>query len=104
MVKRILDLNATPGESEFSWGKGMMGDPEKGYVPEQVDQLRAELRTDTTDPSSQVDYYVAGNPDRFGPAKKLVRDTAPHTESKFDPMAPGGVKGDVFEPKVKRAE
>lgn len=73
-----------------------------GYVPEQVDVLRAERRTDTTDPASVASYDDLGNPDRFGPQPPLQGKYVKHAKSTFNPLNPlGGEK--PYEPRVKRA-
>ena len=75
--------------SEFGWGTGMFPDPnisedhDKGMFPyeppsreDQVMEMAAIKRMNTNDPEAQPDYYVAGNPDRYGPQKPLVRERA----------------------------
>lgn len=99
----VIKRDQEPGESEFSWGRGLMPHVKHGYVPEQVDVLRAERRTDPTDPTSVASYDDMGNPDRFGPQPPLQAKYVKHQESNFDPKMPGGVKGKAYEPKVKRA-
>lgn len=74
-------------QSEFGWGMGMHPDPEhsedydKGQIPysppsrdDDVRTLQAYHRMNTNDPIAQPDPYVAGNPDRYGPQKPLVRE------------------------------
>ena len=41
-----------------------------------VRTLQAYHRMNTNDPAAQPDPYVAGNPDRYGPQKPLVRERA----------------------------
>jgi hypothetical protein len=73
--------------SEFGFGSGMFPDPahsedhDKGMFPyeppsreDQVMEMAAIKRMNTNDPAAQPDYYVAGNPDRYGPQKPLVRE------------------------------
>lgn len=92
-----------PGESEFSSGRGLMPNVKHGWVPEQVDVLRAERRTDTTDPASVASYDDLGNPDRFGPQPPLQAPYKAHKPSNFDPKNPLGIKGVPYEPRVRRA-
>lgn len=98
VMKRQLE----PGESEFSHGRGLMPNVKHGYVPEQHDVLRAERRTDTTDPTSVASYDDLGNPDRFGPQPPLQGKYVKHPASNFDPHNPLGVKGKPYTGKVQR--
>jgi hypothetical protein len=73
---------------EWSWGRGMHPDPansvqepwcnEIPYEPPQPDDqirdMQAMKRMNTNDPNAQPDPYVAGNPDRYGPQRPLVRE------------------------------
>jgi len=52
----ILNPDREPGETEFSHGKGLMPDPRKGYVPDNLDEHHAVLRTDSADPTSVANY------------------------------------------------
>lgn len=116
-----LKRGVEPGESEFSHGKGQIAPPMRGYVPTQYDLMLAERRTDTTDPGSAVDsisadpysakavggndmYHAAGNPDRYGPQKPLVRETKPSPRSNIDVSRPMGVRGAKFRTGVIRGE
>ena len=76
-------------QSEFGWGQGMHPDPnfsedyEKAGIPysppsrdDDVRTLQAYRRMNVNDPAAQPDPYVAGNPDRYGPQKPLVRERA----------------------------
>jgi len=45
----------TPGESEFSWGKGRMAPPDLAD-PSLWDQMRAVYRTDPADPAAVANY------------------------------------------------
>lgn len=96
-------IGLTPGESEFSWGRGMMAPVERGYEPEQWDQLVGHRRTDSTDAGSEVDYRALGNPDRFGPGLPQVRETAPSMPSEVDVTRPGGVPAAEFKTGVTRS-
>lgn len=98
----VLKKNVEPGESEYSYGKGMVGPEERGYTPTQVDILRAEKRTDSTDPDSTANYTDLGNPDRYGGQPPLTREVGPSPASNFDPLAPMGIKGAKIDYKVKR--
>ena len=106
-----------PAESEFSFGPGMVPHPDRSVrrddvpVPlpptggtrrDQLAQLWAERRTDSTNPNSSADLFVYGNPDRFGGQPPLVRESATLPQSTFDPNAPGGVKGATYEGGVVR--
>jgi len=53
---RILNPDREPGDTEFSHGKGLMPDPGKGYVPDNLDEHHAILRTDSADPTSVANY------------------------------------------------
>ena len=79
-------LSNSERESEWGWGAGMHPDPNTSYqhldprLPynppqpdDQVRELQAIRRMNTNDVAAQPDSYVAGNPDRYGPAKPLVR-------------------------------
>lgn len=99
----VMKRDREPGESEFSWGRGLMPNVKHGYVPEQIDVLRAERRTDTTDPASVASYDDLGNPDRFGPQPPLQGKYVKHPASNFDSKNPLGIKGKPYEPRVKRA-
>lgn len=98
----VMKRQQEPGESEFSWGRGLMPNVKHGYVPEQHDQLRAERRTDTTDPTSVASYDDLGNPDRYGAQPALQGKYVKHAPSNFDPKNPLGVKGQPYVGKVRR--
>lgn len=51
----VLRSGDEPGESEFSWGKGMMPAPGKA-PPELWQQHVAVFQTDPADPDSEADY------------------------------------------------
>lgn len=52
---------ATPGESEYSWGRGILPPGSRGYEFEPVDMLRAIRQTDSTNPNAVAeDALVAG--------------------------------------------
>ena len=97
-----LKRGVEPGESEYSWGRGTMPNVKYGYEPTQIDQLRAERRTDTTDPASEANYDDLGNPDRFGPQPALQGKYVPHKPSEVNVKNPGGGP-DPYVPRVKRA-
>lgn len=116
-----LKRGVEPGESEYSHGKGQMAPPLRGYIPTQYDQVVAERRTDTTDPGSGLDdaspdpytprqvggkdmYHAAGNPDRYGPQKPMIRENTPSMPSTVDVSRPGGVPGRKFRTGVIRGE
>lgn len=88
--------NTKVGRSEFSHGEGMLPHPESDYQSfrnlvfpvtgdkhfEEVGRLVADRRTDYTDATSggafngENDlFFVEGNPDAFGPAPKLVKES-----------------------------
>ena len=86
--------------SEFGFGSGMFPDPahsedhDKGMFPyeppsreDQVMQMAAIKRMNTNDPGAQPDPYVAGNPDRYGPQKPLVRERG-YPKSRMPRVAP----------------
>lgn len=98
----VMKRQFEPGESEFSWGRGLMPNVKYGYVPEQIDVLRAERRTDPTDPASTVNYDDLGNPDRFGPQPPLQGKYVKHPASNFDAKNPLGIKGKPYTGKVRR--
>ena len=98
----VLKRGVEPGESEYSHGRGLMPPEERGYVPEQIDILRADLRTDTADPGSTRDYYALGNPDRYGANPAFIREKGKSMPSKVDVTRPGGVPGAVVQTKVVR--
>ena len=108
---------AESGESEFSLGPGMVAHPDRKVVRDdlpvplpptggtrrdQLAQIWAERRTDTTNPNSSADLFVYGNPDRYGGQPPLVRESGVLPPSNFDPLAPGGVKGAVHQDGVIR--
>lgn len=91
--RMVLKRGVEPGESEFSHAGGMMPNVQHGYVPEQIDQMRAERRTDTTDAGSVASYDDLGNPDRFGAQPALQRPYVAHKPStNFPPEVQTGVK------------
>lgn len=49
-----------PGESEYSWGRGLMAPPDRGYAPTTAEQLHALYRNDkdptNTDGSAVPNY------------------------------------------------
>lgn len=51
----VLPIGQVPGESEFSWGSGMMPDPDKA-PPELWQQMTAIKQTDPADPDSVANY------------------------------------------------
>lgn len=99
----VMKRDAEPGGSEFSHGRGLMPNVQYGYEPSQVDIMRAEKRTDTTDPASVASYDDLGNPDRFGGQPALQGKYVKHPASNFDARNPLGIKGKPYEPRVKRA-
>lgn len=100
MARRSLG-NDRVGESEFSHGYGLMPNVKSGYVPEQVDVLRAERRTDSTDAASTASYDDLGNPDRFGPQPALQQPYVKPAPSGINVKNPGG-GAKAYEPRVKR--
>lgn len=88
--------------TEFSHGRGMHADPEvgsgneqKGRIPyappypdDQIREMRAIRRMNVNDPAAQPDPYVAGNPDRGGPQRPLVREHGEPRHRTVVPPAP----------------
>lgn len=114
-MSRPLTPGQEPKESEFSPGPGMVPHPNRnvgglGGIPEVhptrrdlTHQLWAERRTDSTDPTSNADFFVEGNPDRFGGQPALVRETFDLPVSTIDVKSPGGIPGADWPTGVRRA-
>ena len=98
----VMKRGMEPGESEFSHARGLMPNVQYGYEPNQVDIMRAEKRTDTTDAASVASYDDLGNPDRFGGQPPLQGKYVAHKASNFDPKNPLGIKGKPYVPRVNR--
>ncbi len=74
--------------TEFNHGRGMHADPANGdgneqrgqipygppYPDDQIRDMRAIKRMNVNDPAAEPDPYVAGNPDRYGAQRPLVRE------------------------------
>jgi len=86
--------------TEFGFGRGMHPDPivsedmQSARVPyappqreDQIRDMQAARRMNTNDPAAEPDPYVAGNPDRYGGQRPLVRERgAPR--KKYRPTEP----------------
>lgn len=114
----------TPGESEFSWGPGMVPNqarsvrgkivgPEEPGIQDMVNRVWAERRTDSTDAASTAEHMLIGglndgsdlgNPDRFGAQPALVQEgpVLPLTPYVIDPRARGGIVGNLPRTGVNR--
>lgn len=105
-----------PGESEFSFGPGMVpnqsrvaeleganGIPTGRVGQDLVNEMWADHRTDTTDPTSVANYEDLGNPDRYGGQPPLVRESDTLPAPNVDPFAPGGIPGAIPKTGVTRA-
>lgn len=97
-----------PGEGEFIFGKGIVPNAERGYVPDPIDVHRAIMQTDSTNPDADHMKLLAANPsqgsvDELGvftpgdmePGKTpLVREVGPSSSSgqhkRIDPLKARG--------------
>ena len=112
-MTRPMEPGAEPGDSEYSFA-GLVPHPDLDFQTGQPNmpkgqgtydnwhQSLADKRTDTTDSGSTPDFFVLGNPDRFGPAPALVRESANKAPSGIDVTRPGGKPGAPFPTGVKR--
>lgn len=48
-----------PGESEYSWGRGLMNSPSKGPGPTPLEVLKAQQRTNPADPADVAENHYA---------------------------------------------
>ncbi len=71
----------TPGESEYSWGAGLLPNPVRGYEPDNRDRLMAIRQTDTTNPAADVEAL-------FKPG------VTQGTTDDFDVVTPGNMQRD----------
>lgn len=51
----MAKFGVEPGESEFSWGKGLEAPESRGYVPEPWEVAAAIRRTDSADAEAVAD-------------------------------------------------
>lgn len=51
-----------PGESEFSWGKGLVPPQLRGYVPTNRTYLSAQYQTDAANPGANIEGTLVPNP------------------------------------------
>lgn len=51
----MADFNQEPGESEYSWGKGLEAPESRGYVPEPWEVAAAIRRTDPAEADAVAD-------------------------------------------------
>lgn len=61
MPTKPRSKNVEPGESEFSWGKGLQAPESRGYEPTNFDQMKALQRSDSADESAVIDPTAAPN-------------------------------------------
>jgi hypothetical protein len=89
-----------PGESEFSYGKGMVPPQNRGYIPTNRDLLNAAYQTDPANEGATVEGTLVANPSQSHPdpitgvyvpgdldqyATPRVRETGPSVPAGIDP-------------------
>lgn len=80
----------TPGESEFSHGKGLMPPVERGYEPTPFDRLKAIYQTEKS-------YAEANEEGTFSPTP-----TRAHVDEKTGLYVPGDLRNDATQRVVEK--